>query len=383
MIDSIFPPQCVEIDVAKMNLLFRGVLLVSLLSLSVSAFNSTSTRQKRESTWEENSPYRLSDASFPIHYDLYLKTNVHNEGDRAFSGHVNILVEFRETTDHLKLNTGQIDIKLASISDFEGNLLIANAPTNFGDDFLTVNFLYEFQAGSQYFINIEFQADLRLDGTGFYRSSYEDSSGDTVWYASTNVSIIYQYCFEIKKIIFIPPIFYYKFKPIKARQTFPCYDEPGYRTTFNIEIEHHNSYSALSNMPQESILPVEGSDNVITKFQTTPVMQTHMVAYTISKFGNPIENVSAAPSLNIYTIPSKYYETRFAASHSRKAMDAIENYLKFPYALEKMDQVYLPNMGGSENFGLINYQEPYFLYDEKIHPISRKMNVARLICKYQ
>jgi len=40
-----------------------------------------------------------------------------------------------------------------------------------------------------------------------------------------------------------------QFKKTQARRAFPCYDEPRFRTPFNVSIKTDNNEIALSNMP--------------------------------------------------------------------------------------------------------------------------------------
>lgn len=40
-----------------------------------------------------------------------------------------------------------------------------------------------------------------------------------------------------------------QFKPIYARTAFPCYDEPKFKTAYNISIARKCHHIALSNMP--------------------------------------------------------------------------------------------------------------------------------------
>lgn len=133
-------------------------------------------------------------------------------------------------------------------------------------------------------------------------------------------------------------------------------------------------------MPEQSSFAFE--ENTITTFFKTPLMQTHQVAYTIAEFDSPLEDSSAEPFMQFFTRPSLLKEIQFAATHSRKVMTAIQEYLQFNYTLEKMDQIYLPNMESSENFGLVNYKESHVLFNENMHTISRKLNIAKHICKF-
>ncbi|KAG0416559.1 hypothetical protein HPB47_006320, partial [Ixodes persulcatus] len=40
-----------------------------------------------------------------------------------------------------------------------------------------------------------------------------------------------------------------KFQPTYARRAFPCFDEPNFKSTFNVTLVHDRKHMALSNMP--------------------------------------------------------------------------------------------------------------------------------------
>lgn len=43
-----------------------------------------------------------------------------------------------------------------------------------------------------------------------------------------------------------------QFQPVYARRAFPCFDEPSFKATFEITVEHPKLYNALANTPLET-----------------------------------------------------------------------------------------------------------------------------------
>ena len=47
-----------------------------------------------------------------------------------------------------------------------------------------------------------------------------------------------------------------QFQSTDARHGFPCFDEPALRANFTIRIQHGSNYTAVSNMPVDTVLNV-------------------------------------------------------------------------------------------------------------------------------
>ena len=79
------------------------------------------------------------------------------------------------------------------------------------------------------------------------------------------------------------------FEKTAARQLFPCWDDPAYKTTFDIEVTHEDEYTVLSNMP---VLKIDDADGDVlidepnmkcTKFVTT-MMSTHQLVILLQPY---------------------------------------------------------------------------------------------------
>lgn len=146
------------------------------------------------------------------------------------------------------------------------------------------------------------------------------------------------------------------FQPISARRAFPCWDEPAFKTTFNISLKHHANYTALSNMPvlQRSFTD-ESNDTVWTRFERTPIMATNILAFVISDFKHisiPERNITIWARKSV--IPSIHFLLKVIP----KIDDELNKYMPNSVMVPKIDHVALPdyNSHATENWGLITYR---------------------------
>jgi hypothetical protein len=159
---------------------------------------------------------------------------------------------------------------------------------------------------------------------------------------------------------------YTQFEPTWARRAFPCFDEPGWKTPWQVTLRVHPWHGAFSNAPIASERR-EGGLKVVT-FKPTPPLPTYLVAFAVgdlrvaeggrTRGGVPVRFISpGAPN-------------RTVADAARKFVDDLEAYLGVPFPFEKLDLVFVPGFnGGMENAGLITLgdTDPYIVAHEVAH----------------
>lgn len=275
--------------------------------------------------------YRLPNNTRPLRYDVTLTTDVHL-GEAAFTGNVRIRFEVLENTNEITLHTRQLTIEKIDLFSTPDSPVLVQSNVQFTEnedvEFLVIRPTAQVNRGQEYIVDITYRGFLRDDNMGFYRSTYKNPQGQTVWLATT------------------------QFEQTDARHAFPCYDEPQIRAVFVISIRHSPTYGAISNMVAASSDPVPGTNYVETKFQQTLPVQTYLIAFIVSDFKSiqntdPIRQRVFAKGQSIDN-----GEAELALDAGKKILDAFQTHLGVTYNLPKMDQVAVPDFdaGAMENW---------------------------------
>ncbi|XP_055550407.1 uncharacterized protein LOC129732954 [Wyeomyia smithii] len=304
--------------------------------------------------------YKLPTVSVPTHYNLFLKTAIH-ENNRVFKGTVEIFLTLMEPSDTITVHNRQLSIwKVNSYTvSAEGRVVFLVIPTFKTDpttEHLTLTFGGELPVGN-YMIEIEFQGQLQNNNNmGFFASSYVDNDGKRNYVAST------------------------KFEPTHARSAFPCYDEPKLKATFALQITHFRDYEAISNMPANNIVREDPDDPnyVITVFPTSKKMSTYLLAFAVTNFARRSNGISS-----VYARPNVYEETEYPLQTGVDILSALSDYTGVLYTnyMPKMAQIAIPDRGSGamENWGLVAYGEPVLLFNPAINTYRNKKSVTTII----
>ncbi|KAJ6627972.1 peptidase family M1-domain-containing protein [Mycena sp. CBHHK59/15] len=298
-----------------------------------------------------DSEYRLPTDVSPIHYNLTVLTDLE---DLSFKGTVEIDLAIRNTTSRIVLNAADLELQNISISLDDGADGQTLVPISEAADKLmervTLLFPAALPAGSTARLFVAFTGVLPGSMVGYYRSLTTGADEDA------------------------------KARPPRgARRAFPCWDEPALKATFAIGLISRAGTVNLSNMPayaEEPCDPGEELDRLfafpedatgdddddagfawkITRFETTPVMSTYLVAYANGGFAH-LESSFCSPisgrtvPLRIYATPRNVQHAGFALELTARVLPLYEQIFDIEYPLPKLDTLVV--MFAMENWGLI------------------------------
>lgn len=163
-----------------------------------------------------------------------------------------------------------------------------------------------------------------------------------------------------------------QFEAIGARRAFPCFDEPGFKAKFDINLRVPKAMRAIANT-REISQSAETAGFTTHHFATTLPLPSYLIAFAVGDFDvvevNPIPQSalrkSAIPLRGI-AIRGKGDELHIALDYTAKLVLAEENYFGIAYPFDKLDIIAVPDFGagGMENAGAITYDESIVLLDD-------------------
>ncbi len=162
---------------------------------------------------------------------------------------------------------------------------------------------------------------------------------------------------------------YYAFsqmEPTDARRAFPCFDEPGFKTPFDVSITVPSEQLAVFNTPEE-----RHRDNLttrLTSFELAPTrpLPTYLIALAVGPL-ELSEGASQPTPVRAVTVPGKQQLTPLALATAKAQLAALSDYFGEPYPYPKLDLVAVPEFGAGamENAGLVTFREEILLVDGK------------------
>ncbi|KAB1257137.1 Aminopeptidase N [Camelus dromedarius] len=333
---------------------------------STTPSTSSATTLDQSKPWNQ---YRLPTTLLPDSYNVKLRPYLtpNDKGLYIFKGTSTVRFICKEPTNVIiihskKLNYTTTQEHMVVLRGVGGTQAPSIDRTELVEltQYLVVHLKGSLEAGRMYEMDAEFEGELADDLAGFYRSEYMEGN--------------------VKKVLATTQM-----QAPDARKSFPCFDEPAMKATFNITLIHPKDLTALSNMlPKGPSVPLEGDPNWnVTEFETTPKMSTYLLAFIVSEF-TCVEGKSANDVLiRIWARPNATAEGHgiYALNKTGPILDFFAHHYATSYPLPKSDQIALPdfNAGAMENWGLVTYRENALLFDPLSSSISNKERVVTVI----
>lgn len=295
---------------------------------------------------------RLPDGVTPTRYHLDLYVDPRQD---RFSGTVRINLHLSKPTEIIQMHGRNLNVRevLATATDHDP------VPATYAEDGDTGNATLELrQAIGPGDVTLEFKYDAVFNDS--YAGLYKVER-DGVSYAYTH------------------------FEPLAARRMFPSFDEPRFKTPFEMDVTVSADDRVVSNAPEKDTIHLADGRKRIS-FQRTEPIPTYLVALAVGDFdvvewqAIPPNKVRSRPvPLRGITAKGNGRKIEYALKHTAAMMAILEDYFSIPYPYAKLDLIAAAgfNAGGMENVGAIMYREDRILLGDD-RSIFQERGYARI-----
>ena len=299
-----------------------------------------------------NNPYRLSRDVIPSAYRIFLTPDLEAA---TFAGRVEIDVDIHEATRAITLHALDLTLGAATLTAAGTGYRSSEIVADDTYQTATFNFDAELPTGPAV-VEIAFIGVLNDLLVGFYRSTFVDPAGVAHTIATT------------------------QFEHSDARRAFPCWDEPSFKATFQVNLTVPSDLATYSNSPVASNTDLGNGQRTVS-FTPTMIMSSYLVAFVVGPFEETAAlDVDGVPLRIVYP-PGKGHLTALALEAGAFALRFFSEYFDIPYPGDKLDMVAIPDFafGAMENLGCVTYRETALLVDPAQASLAEQYRVAEVV----
>lgn len=285
-------------------------------------------------------PPRLPDTVRPTRYALALTID---PAEESFSGSARISVELSEPTSRIWIHGQNLEVSEVRVGELTARWESVDAEEGMSRILIDG----EAPAGPTE-IAITYRAPFDPALEGLYRVDVGDDH-----YAFT------------------------QFESVSARKAFPSFDEPRFKTPFDITITAPAAIGAFANSI-ETAREVEGA-MATHHFAVTENLPTYLVAWVVGPM-DVVEGTIPANEIRSTPLPFRGLAPRgrgpemaYAVAHTPDIVAALERWFGIAYPFDKLDIVAVPDFaaGAMENAGLVTFRDVLLLLDEDA-PVTQR-----------
>lgn len=290
---------------------------------------------------------RLPKTVIPTRYRLFLAPDLKAF---TFDGTEVIEINVTEPTERITLNAKELTVSNVYVQDGRGTQL--NGVVTLDDEHETAEITFKGVLGKgKWTLFATFKGVLNDKLRGFYRSVWTDDDGK-------------------EKVLAVT-----QFEACDARRAFPCFDEPEFKATFQVNLIVDSHLTAISNGRKLSEVQLDGpfakgaiGSKKLIHFAETMKMSTYLVAFVVGELESSDPVTVNGTELRIWCVPGKKHLTSFARDAAAFSVAWFEDFFAIPYpGGNKIDFLAIPDFaaGAMENTGCITFRETALLADEK------------------
>jgi cytosol alanyl aminopeptidase len=314
-----------------MHRLIRPMAMTILAACCTAAMAATPDDQAPHS--------RLPDWAVPQSYQLAFKVS---PAQTDFTGTTTIRLVLKQAADHLWLDGRDLNVGKVTITEANGAVHTGNYVAVLPKEGVSRIDFGTILSPQQLTLTIDYSAPLNQQLQGLYKVSHAG-----IPYAMTQM------------------------EPISARYAFPSFDQPGFKTPYDIELTVPSNLTAVANTRQIGETAAGAGWKTLTFAQTRP-LPTYLVAFAVGPW-DIVKGPDIAPDdyrsevlpLRGVAANGEAHRMQHVLSETPGIIHTLENYYGFGYPFSKLDLLAAPDFsaGAMENPGLVTFRDWLLLLD--------------------
>lgn len=174
-----------------------------------------------------------------------------------------------------------------------------------------------------------------------------------------------------------------QFEPLSARTVFPCFDEPRFKTPYDLSLTVRPTDVAVANGVTDTRVDAI-NDRKRVRFERTKPLPTYLVAFAVGPF-DVVEAEIPPNDVRSQSLPFRGLAPAgrgellgYAMEQTPVLLAALEDYFGTAYPYEKLDIVAVPDFGAGamENAALVTFRDTLLLLDPDSASAAEKMRFA-------
>jgi aminopeptidase N len=273
-------------------------------------------------------PGRLPKDVVPIDYTIDI---IPDTKAQTFSGHESVLVQFRSATATMQFNSLNETLRNVRLDGHPVKSVVSD-----DDHQLTTVTLVAPGPVGRHTLTFSYTGKIEQQPRGLFTQSYRDHNGAQALLLTTQM------------------------EATDARRMFPCWDEPVFRATYQLQATVPAAWQSVSNMPITR--RVVHGQLATTTFARSPKMPTYLIEYTAGDLAQ-ISAHADSITFGVWAVRGEEHGGEAALTNAQNILADYNDYFGYRFPLSKLDSIAVPGgfTGAMENWGAITYNDQLLL----------------------